>query len=124
MTSNRPYLVRAISEWIIDNHLTPYLLVAADGAQVPEQYVKDGKIVLNISPVAVKGLEINNSDITFSARFDGSPFYLMIPIENVIAVYAKENGMGMLFPEEEAGIEEQTGDKPRMQKAPHLKVVK
>jgi len=102
MTSNRPYLIRAIYEWIIDNGMTPYLLVMADqpGVVVPQDFVEDGKIILNISPTAVQQLEINNESVSFSARFSGHPMEVVIPVASASALYARENGLGMIFPEE------------------------
>ncbi len=101
MNSSRPYLVRAIYEWIVDNHLTPHLLVNTeiDGVVVPEQFIEDGKITLNINPSAVKSLQLGNEQIQFSARFSGKPMNLYVPIHAVLAVYARENGRGMVFNE-------------------------
>lgn len=124
MTSKRPYLLRAINEWIVDNGLTPHILVnaLADGVQVPQQYVEDGKIVLNVSPNAVRELEISNELLSFNARFGGQFFNLHIPIKSVLAVYAKENGIGVIFPEVEQDPEA-AGEEP-LEKVPHLKLVK
>ena len=93
MISSRPYLLRAINDWILDNGYTPHLLVdaMAAGVEVPLQYVRDGKIVLNISPNAVRELEISNELVLFNARFGGRLFYIRIPIDSVLAVYAREN---------------------------------
>ncbi len=101
MNSSRPYLVRAIYEWIVDNHLTPHLLVNTeiDGVVVPEQFIEDGKITLNINPSAVKSLQLGNEQIQFSARFSGKPMNLYVPVHAVLAVYARENGRGMVFNE-------------------------
>ena len=123
MTSNRPYLVRAIHEWIIDNDMTPFILVNAEteGVEVPAQYIEDARIVLNISPLSVKDLQINNENISFNARFAGTPFQIWIPIHGVIAIYAKENGMGLVFQEEE---QDQTKDSTTSATKPHLKVIK
>ncbi|AGA90430.1 stringent starvation protein B [Thioflavicoccus mobilis 8321] len=103
MTSNRPYLIRALYEWILDNELTPHLLVDArrKDAELPVAYVQDGKIVLNISPSAVRGLVIGNERITFGARFGGQAMNISAPVDAVIGIYARENGNGMLFPDEE-----------------------
>jgi stringent starvation protein B len=103
MTPNRPYLVRALYEWILDNDLTPYLLVDAGqaGVVVPSHFVQDGKIVLNISPSAVRGLTLGNEHISFNARFGGVAMDVSVPAEAVLGIYARENGRGMLFPEEE-----------------------
>ncbi len=99
MTSSRPYLVRAIYQWITDNSLTPHLLVDAsvEGVQVPNQHIQNGKIILNIAPMAISDLALGDAEISFSARFSGQPMVLFIPIEAVLAVYAKENGQGMMF---------------------------
>lgn len=125
MTSNRPYFIRAVNEWIIDNGMTPQLLVNTelDDVLVPEKYIEDGRIVLNISPSAVKGLVMGNDVIEFSARFGGTPFQLYIPVISVLAVYARENGLGMIFPEE-GNAPAETSGKSKPVKAPHLKVVK
>lgn len=103
MTSSRPYLVRAMYQWIVDNGLTPHILVdaTADDVMVPEQHIQDGKIVLNIAPMAIQGLTLGDADITFSARFSGKSQSLYIPIQAVLAVYARENGQGMMFSEDE-----------------------
>ncbi len=102
MTSSRPYLVRAMYEWIVDNYLTPYLLVKADieGVVVPEQLIEDGKIILNVNPSAVQSLQMGNEHIQFSARFSGKPMNLHVPVHAVMAVYARENGRGMVFNDE------------------------
>lgn len=99
MTPSRPYLVRAIYEWLVDNQATPYLLLDANatGARVPVQYVKDGKIVLNIAPHAVKDLFVRNDGLSFSARFNGASMTVEAPMSAVLAIYARENGQGMFF---------------------------
>lgn len=103
MTSNRPYLVRALYEWILDNGMTPHLLVDAahPRAVVPVQFIKDGKIVLNVSPTAVRALVLGNERVEFDARFGGVPMDVEVPVEAVLGIYARENGRGMLFPDEE-----------------------
>lgn len=103
MTPNRPYLLRAFYEWIVDNNLTPYLVVDATmvGVKVPTQHVQNGQIVLNINPSAVGNLQLGNDAVTFSARFGGSPFALYIPQRAVLAIYARENGAGTMFTPEE-----------------------
>ena len=113
MTPNRPYLIRAIFDWLLDNEQTPYLLVDADGdgVVVPRQYVEDGRIVLNISPTAVRDLELGNSLISFNARFGGSPMSVMIPPPAVMGIYSRENGQGMLFPAD-AGVDDDAGEGP------------
>jgi stringent starvation protein B len=97
-TSTKPYLIRAIYEWCNDNGFTPYLAVAVDEhTQVPREHVKAGEIVLNVSPTATNRLLLGNDRVTFQARFGGQARELSIPIENVSAIYARENGHGMAF---------------------------
>jgi stringent starvation protein B len=97
-TSTKPYLLRAIYEWCTDNGYTPYLAVMVDGqTRVPMQFVKNGEIVLNISFDATSGLKMDNDLIHFSARFSGVSREISVPVENVIAIYARENGQGMAF---------------------------
>ncbi|GLS25403.1 stringent starvation protein B [Marinibactrum halimedae] len=100
MTSSKPYMIKALYDWIVDNHCTPYLLVDSlcDGVLVPQQYVnKDGQIVLNISPSAVMGLDMSLESIGFNARFGGVPMDIYVPCYAVVGIYAKENGQGMMF---------------------------
>jgi len=129
MTSNRPYLVRAIHEWIGDNGLTPYLLVDAawPGVIVPPQAAKDGRVVLNIAPRAVAGLEIGKDWVSFNARFGGVSHRVEVPLGAVLAIYAQENGQGMMFPAEDtpsapppANGESEAPSK----KGSHLRVIK
>lgn len=103
MTTHRPYLVRALNEWILDNNCTPYILVNAfeKGVEVPQSYVKDGQIVLNISPIAVQALVITNDGIEFNGRFGGIPTHVYVPTAAVLGIYAKENGQGMIFDRDE-----------------------
>ena len=128
MTSSKPYLIRAIHEWIIDNGLTPYVLVNAqyEGVEVPVQYVQDGKIVLNIAPRAVDGLELGNDFILFRARFSGAQMSLVVPIPAVLAIYCQENGQGMAFPEDEGTSTPPPSTPGKADKTgrPSLKVVK
>jgi stringent starvation protein B len=129
LTSRRPYLLRAMHEWMTDNGQTPHLVVDAgiEGVSVPRQYVRDGKIVLNVSYSATAGLLIKNDLVTFSARFGGTPFEVRLPIAAVLGVYARETGQGMIFSDEDAGPPappsppKPGGDEP---KRPQLKVVK
>lgn len=102
-TSSRPYLLRAFYEWIVDNHATPYMVVNAElpGVHVPREFVENGRIVLNISPSAVIELALANDHVSFNARFGGVPQDIYIPIRAVAAIYAKENGRGMVFKEDE-----------------------
>ncbi len=102
MTSSQPYLIRAIYEWIVDNDLTPYLMVDAKkrGTVVPEDYLDElGRIILNISPSATSGLLMTNEEVTFSARFSGQSMSIVVPTYSVRAIYARENGQGMMFDE-------------------------
>ena len=105
MTSNRPYLLRAVYEWICDNGLTPYIVVdaARDGVDVPPQAVNEGRVVLNLAPRAVARLEIGNDIITFMARFGGVSHAITVPVVAVQAIYASENGQGMLLAEDAPG---------------------
>lgn len=121
MTSSRPYLLRAVYEWIADNELTPQIVVDAqnDQVQVPTTYVRDGKVVLNISPTAVRGLNLGNEWVEFSARFGGRAFDVVVPVDAVLAIMARENGTGMSFPEPRS---DEPPPEPR--RRPRLKVVK
>jgi len=97
-TSTKPYLLRAIYEWCTDNGYTPYLAATVDGrAQVPREFVKNGEIVLNISFSATSGLKMDNDLIHFHARFGGVSREISVPVDNVVAIYARENGQGMAF---------------------------
>jgi len=102
LSSNRPYLLRAIYDWILDNNLTPQILVDANQAnvQVPQQHVKDGQILLNISLDAINNLVMDNTHVSFSARFSGRPMLINAPISAILAIFARENGQGMAFPDE------------------------
>ncbi|MHB1273920.1 MAG: ClpXP protease specificity-enhancing factor [Rhodanobacter sp.] len=144
MNSNRPYLLRAIYDWISDNNLTPYVLVDAGfpGVRVPPQVIKNGQVVLNLAMRAVANLDLGNEWISFQARFSGVSNAIQIPVQAVLALYAQENGQGMMFPAEEGGdtppsppppagsddassapAADAGGDKPK-RGAPHLRVVK
>lgn len=99
IASTRPYLVRAIHEWCCDNGYTPHITVAVDNSvQVPREYVKDGEIVLNVGLTATTGLQLGNEFIAFKARFAGVVRDIMVPIDQVVAIFARENGQGMAFP--------------------------
>ena len=104
MTPRRPYLVRAFYDWLVDNDLTPHLVVDATlpGAQVPMEFVSDGQIVLNIAPRAVGNLELGNEAVSFNARFSGRPHAVIVPMYAVVAIYARENGAGTTFDPEPA----------------------
>lgn len=103
MTSNQPYLLRAFYEWIVDNDLTPYIVVNAliPGVEVPQEFVKDGQIVLNLSPSACVNFALDLNELSFQARFGGQPRRLLIPCEAIMAIYARENGAGTVFATEE-----------------------
>lgn len=126
MTSNRPYILRALYEWIVDNGLTPHVLVNAnaDNVNIPVLHVRDGKIVLNISAAAVRDLDIGNESITCNTRFSGTPFHIVIPLGAIMAIYAKENGKGMIFPEDEAALNHSGEAAKDTDKKSHLKIVK
>jgi stringent starvation protein B len=129
LTSNRPYLIRALYEWLVDNDLTPHLLVDAEKRDVivPRQFVEEGRIVLNVTPSAVRGLVLGNDYITFNARFGGTPMDVVVPPDAVLGVYARENGRGMLFPDDTPGDDDGTppDDDPKPPRdRPSLKVVK
>lgn len=142
MTPNRPYLLRAIHEWISDNGLTPYLVVdaASPGVRVPGQAIRDGRVVLNVATRAVANLDLGNERIRFMARFGGVSHAVDVPIAAVQAIYAHENGQGMMFPREddtesavaatpagdEAGSTQQqsTPDQPPPKGPPKLRVIK
>lgn len=130
MTSSRPYLIRALYQWIVDNGMTPYILVDAEQPDVvvPDQYIQDGKIVLNIAPMAVQALVLGDGEVTFNARFSGKSMSQSIPVRAVLAIYARENGQGMMF-----GDDDGEGPQPPPvdgdddgdnTKKPHLRVVK
>lgn len=120
MTSNQPYLLKAFCDWIVDNGLTPYIVVDAvlPGVEVPTKFVKDGQIVLNISPSACVNLNVDLEGVSFQARFSGQPMQVYVPCIAISAVYARENGAGTVFtrtPEELAAYEQKMGfSKPRV----------
>ena len=127
MTSNRPYLLRAMYEWIADNGMTPYILVdaAAPGVSVPKSAIKDGRVVLNIAARAVAQLELGKEWVRFVARFSGVSQSVEAPMAAVLAVYAQENGQGMMFPAENAPPQPpSTTTDVAAKKGPHLRVVK
>lgn len=114
MTSSQPYLIRAIYEWIVDNNLTPYLMVDATrkGTVVPEDYLDaEGRIILNISQTATSELIMSNEEITFNARFSGQAIGICVPIYSVKAIYARENGQGMMFDGDSSKEEEAVASK-------------
>ncbi|WP_300272055.1 ClpXP protease specificity-enhancing factor [Halomonas sp.] len=99
MRSSRPYLARALYQWLLDNDLTPHIVVDAEHPEVeiPRQFVQNGQIVLNLSPTAVKDLAMENEAISFGARFGGQPMRVMVPSAALVAIYGRENGVGMVF---------------------------
>ena len=126
MTSNRPYLLRALYEWITDNGLTPHVLVNAelDGVDVPPNTIQKGKVVLNIATGATQNLQLENDVISFKARFSGQPYQISIPMGAVIAIYARENGQGMMFAQDDKPqppVDDRDDPPPPRS---HLKVVK
>jgi stringent starvation protein B len=145
MAPFRPYLLRAYYDWIVDNMLTPHIVVDAEFPQVvvPTQFVKDGQIVLNISPSAVVQFSMDNYELSFNARFGGQPMRVSVPIGAVLAIFARENGEGTVFPDEEFDDEalqededanelslatstepSPSSDKDKPKKPSHLKVIK
>jgi len=125
MTSNRPYLLRALYEWITDNGLTPHVLVDTEfaGVDVPHHAIAQGKIVLNIATSATEQLQLENETIYFKARFSGKPYKITVPMGAVIAIYARENGQGMMFAQDDSApppVDGSDDPPPRS----HLKVVK
>ncbi|WP_060514857.1 ClpXP protease specificity-enhancing factor [Pseudomonas sp. NBRC 111132] len=143
MNSSRPYLVRALYEWIVDNDCTPHMLVNAEfpKVQVPDGFASDGQIVLNISPSAVRSLNMDNEAVSFDGRFGGVPHSLYVPVGAILGIYARENGQGMVFELEsplmdgddleeddvqpdDDGPPEGGGQPPRPTGRPSLKVVK
>jgi stringent starvation protein B len=110
-TSTRPYLIRALHDWCTDNGFTPYVAVFVDASvQVPTEYVKNNEIVLNVGFEATSALKLGNETIEFKARFGGSSREIVVPIDHVIAIYARENGQGMAFPMPTDGQKPATGD--------------
>ncbi|OAI16500.1 stringent starvation protein B [Methylomonas lenta] len=128
MTPLKPYLIRSIYEWITDNSLTPHLLVNAEypGVNLPMDFVEDGRIVLNIRAEAVQSLALGNDEIEFNARFSGKPMRINAPIQAILAIYAKENGRGMVFDPEESDEDSPPPNEPENKppQRPQLRVVK
>ncbi|HJO10421.1 MAG: ClpXP protease specificity-enhancing factor [Gammaproteobacteria bacterium] len=136
MSSSRPFIIRALYEWILENDCTPYILVNAfaDGVEVPQEHVKDGQIILNISPSAVQSLLVENQSLEFNGRFAGIPTRVYVPMQAVMGIYAKENGQGMVFdsesgnPEPPPAPDSGGSDKPKPSSSsknkPGLRVVK
>ena len=130
MVSTRPYLIRAIHEWAADNNLTPYILVdtTQGDVSVPDHLIEDNKIILNIAAVAVANLTLGDDYISFSARFAGVATEVFVPVAAVRAVYANENGMGIVLPSElgegAASLDGSVPPTPTSPKGSHLKVIK
>ncbi|MDO6764569.1 ClpXP protease specificity-enhancing factor [Agarivorans sp. 1_MG-2023] len=133
MTPNRPYLLKAFFDWLLDNELTPHLVVDAtqSNVTVPSQFVNDGQIVLNIAPSAVGAFSMDLEHVGFSARFGGKPFQVYVPMAAVVAIYARENGAGTVFepeaayePAEELESDVQTEVVEEPPKKPTLTIVK
>ena len=128
--SKRPYLIRAMHEWMGDNTHTPHIVVDAgvDGVSVPREHVKDGKIILNISDTAAHNLKLTNDAVSFRARFSGVPFDVWVPMRSVMGIYARETGQGMIFSHDSdssSSQQVQPGDGGESSsKRAHLKVVK
>ncbi len=119
LTARRPYLLRAFYDWLLDNQLTPHLVVDINlpGVQVPLEYARDGQIVLNIAPRAVGNLDLANDEVRFNARFGGVPRQVSVPMAAVLAIYARENGAGTMFepePAYELETNEQEGQEETM----------
>lgn len=109
LLSTKPYLIRAIHEWCLDQGFTPYLQVAVDGrSRVPREHVRDGQIVLNVGSSATNQLMLGNEEIQFQARFSGAVFSVLVPVDAVLAIYARENGQGMAFDVAPAGTDAST----------------
>ena len=113
--STKPYLIRAIFDWCLDEGQTPQVMVdvAVNGVEVPMDYANDGKIVLNLHPNSVRNLEMGNEFLMFSARFSGKAQDIVVPVESVLAVYARENGQGIVFQADGSGITPPSPDKPK-----------
>lgn len=119
VSSTRPYMVRAMYDWCVDNQLTPFIVVAVDASvRVPMEFVRDGEIVLNISMGATSSLVLGNDYIDFKARFGGVPRDISVPLGRVSAIYARENGQGMTFPIEVVAKPEQTPSAPPLATVP------
>lgn len=128
MISTKPYLIRAIRDWARDNGFTPQILVdaSADGVRVPQDHVSDGQIVLNIADQAVEMLEMGNDLLSFAARFKGTPHDINVPIESVLAIFARENGQGIFFKEPDGSPDPGRKEEKDPEKTvrPNLKVIK
>jgi len=125
MNSSRPYLMRAMYEWIVDNNLTPYLLVSTGepDVRVPVEHINNGKIILNVDPNAVQDMDMFGVEVSFSARFSGKPTQIRVPISAVLAIYARENGRGMVFNDDDESPSDPSGEKDKSG-TPNLRIVK
>ncbi|MDX2165365.1 MAG: ClpXP protease specificity-enhancing factor [Gammaproteobacteria bacterium] len=127
MTPNKPYILRALYEWIADNNMIPHINVDAtrQNLKIPQQFVKDGQITLNLSTTAVHNLQMTNFAVTFGARFSGTPMQVYIPIGAISAIYARETGEGMMFDTYDSdGDDDGNGSPPAADGKPILKIVK
>lgn len=127
MSSNKPYLLRALYEWILDNGQTPHVIVNvhAENVVVPDQAVKDGRLVLNIAPQATRNLSLENEAISFEARFAGVSREVYLPMDSVLAIYARENGQGMMFsPGQDEDAPPPADGPSRPEGGPKLRVIK
>jgi stringent starvation protein B len=129
--SKRPYLIRAMHEWMGDNTHTPHIVVdtSVDGVSVPVEHIKDGKIILNISESAAHNLKLTNDAVSFRARFSGAPFDVWVPMRSVLGIYARETGQGMIFSQDTETAEhveppELQADVEETRSRPHLTIVK
>ncbi len=134
--SKRPYLIRAMHEWMADNGNTPHIVIdtSVDGVTVPAEHVKDGKIILNISESAAHNLKLTNDAISFRARFGGVPFDVWVPMASALGIYARETGQGMIFSHDSDAAEhaehgeqsptQQADDLESNHRRPHLRVIK
>jgi len=131
MTSSKPYLIRGLYEWLLDNQATPYILADAsgDGVMIPRGIATDGKVVLNLAPSAIQNLEMTNDYVSFSARFNGVAQDIYCPIASILAIYARENGEGMMFNQElgnttESDSADESAGQAKPPGRPGLKVIK
>lgn len=130
MTPSKPYLIRALYQWLLDNQMTPYILAdtSSDDVLVPRGVANDGKVVLNLAPSAIQNLEMTNDFLSFSARFNGVAQDVYCPMPSILAIYARENGEGMMFSAESEGSQDQGAEadsgKAKKSSKPGLKVIK
>ena len=134
MTSTKPYFIRALFDWIVDNNCTPHIVVDTrdERCKVPTQFIKNNTIVLNVAPSAVRHLELGAETVSFGARFGGTAYEIVVPVASIRAIYARENNQGLAFEEETNAVTddaapaaEAPSDTPKApKKAPHLTIVK